>query len=66
MNVRGESWTAMNTERKPYSTPRLTVHGDVATLTQQSQGEPGCNPSIKECGGGDGNSRLTPFGSTLS
>jgi hypothetical protein len=53
----------MKTERKPYSPPTLTVHGDVATLTQQSHGDPGCNPAIKECGGGDGNSRLTPWGS---
>jgi hypothetical protein len=51
----------MKTERKEYTTPTLTIHGDVAALTQQSHGEPGCDPSRKECGGGDGNSRLTPF-----
>jgi hypothetical protein len=56
----------MTTERKRYSTPQLTVHGDVATLTQQSYGEPGCEPSAKNCGGGDGNSRLSPWGGTLS
>jgi hypothetical protein len=49
----------MKVQRKVYTTPRLTVHGDIAKLTQQ--GEPGCDPSRKECGGGDGNSRLTPF-----
>ena len=43
---------------KEYSTPKLTVHGSVATLTQQDQGGSGCMPSMKECGGGDGNSRL--------
>jgi hypothetical protein len=51
----------MKGQRKAYSPPRLTVHGDVARLTQQQQGQPGCDPSRKECGGGDGNSRLTPF-----
>jgi hypothetical protein len=56
----------METDRKPYSSPTLTVHGDVAVLTQQANGEPGCTPSRKDCGGGDGNSRLTPWGSTLS
>jgi hypothetical protein len=56
----------MKKERKPYTTPRLTVHGDVAALTQQNHGGSGCDPSRKECGGGDGNSRLTPWGSTLS
>jgi asparagine synthase (glutamine-hydrolysing) len=66
MTMRGEAQIDMKAERKPYTTPRLTVHGDVATLTQQSHGQPGCDPSRKECGGGDGNSRLTPWGSTLS
>lgn len=55
----------METERKPYSPPTLTVHGDVAALTHQDHGGSGCDPSRKECGGGDGNSRLTPWG-TLS
>jgi hypothetical protein len=63
---REERGTEMKTERKPYSPPTLTVHGDVATLTQQSHGDPGCDPSKKQCGGGDGNSRLSPWGSTLS
>jgi hypothetical protein len=56
----------METERKPYLKPKLTVHGNVAALTQQDHGGSGCDPSRKECGGGDGNSRLSPFGSTLS
>lgn len=51
----------MKIERKEYRTPTLTIHGDVAMLTRQNQGESGCEPSRKDCGGGDGNSRLTPF-----
>lgn len=51
----------MEQERKPYSTPRLVVHGDVASLTQQDWGGSGCTPSAKNCGGGDGNSRLGPL-----
>jgi hypothetical protein len=54
----------MNEKRKPYSPPSLTVHGDVATLTRQQLGEPGCKPSRKDCGSGDGNSRLQPWGSS--
>jgi hypothetical protein len=42
----------MEKERKPYTTPRLQVHGDVATLTQQGEG--------KGLGGGDGASHRGP------
>lgn len=49
----------MEEDRKQYSTPLLTLHGDVVTLTQQDYGGSGCDPSAKECGGGDGNSRLS-------
>jgi hypothetical protein len=52
MNTRRERGTGMEKQRKPYTTPRLQVHGGVATLTQQGEG--------KGLGGGDGASHRGP------
>lgn len=50
----------MQGTRKAYRAPRLTVHGDVAAITQKDPnlGGSGCGPSVKGCNGGDGVSKL--------
>jgi hypothetical protein len=64
MKTGEEERDGANVTRKPYSPPRLTVHGDVATLTQQDHGASGCKSSRKDCGSGDGQSRLQPWGTS--